>query len=123
MTIESAMETRFILLRVEIVALLGIQTFKEKWMLNVLIISANIGMVKRTSSYFIYENFVHPPPAFGSSPDVELTLEVNQLHVQDRHDNVNDSRLYSWLTKLSKDQADYISVPVEGPYKPAHYRY
>jgi len=27
------------------------------------------------------------------------------------------------LTKLSKQQADYIGVPVEGPYKPDHYRY
>ena len=27
------------------------------------------------------------------------------------------------LTKLTKDQADYIGVPVEGPYKPDHYRY
>ena len=27
------------------------------------------------------------------------------------------------LTALSKDQADYIGVPVEGPYKPEHYRY
>src|SRR4051812_85653 len=27
------------------------------------------------------------------------------------------------LTKLSKDQADYIGVPVDGPYKPDHYRY
>jgi adenosylhomocysteinase len=27
------------------------------------------------------------------------------------------------LTKLSKDQADYIGVPVNGPYKPDHYRY
>ncbi len=27
------------------------------------------------------------------------------------------------LTKLSKDQASYIDVPVEGPYKPDHYRY
>ncbi|MDP8230715.1 MAG: adenosylhomocysteinase [Candidatus Gorgyraea atricola] len=27
------------------------------------------------------------------------------------------------LTKLSKDQAGYIGVPVEGPYKPDHYRY
>jgi adenosylhomocysteinase len=27
------------------------------------------------------------------------------------------------LTKLSQKQADYIGVPVEGPYKPAHYRY
>jgi adenosylhomocysteinase len=27
------------------------------------------------------------------------------------------------LTRLSKDQADYIGVPVDGPYKPEHYRY
>ncbi len=27
------------------------------------------------------------------------------------------------LTQLSKDQADYLNVPVDGPYKPDHYRY
>ena len=27
------------------------------------------------------------------------------------------------LTELRQDQADYIDVPVEGPYKPDHYRY
>jgi len=27
------------------------------------------------------------------------------------------------LTRLSKKQADYISVPEQGPYKPDHYRY
>ena len=27
------------------------------------------------------------------------------------------------LTTLSKDQADYIGVSVDGPFKPAHYRY
>jgi adenosylhomocysteinase len=27
------------------------------------------------------------------------------------------------LTKLSKQQADYIGVPVEGPYKGEFYRY
>ena len=27
------------------------------------------------------------------------------------------------LTKLNKEQADYIGVPVEGPFKPDHYRY
>ncbi|MCV6546944.1 MAG: adenosylhomocysteinase [Cohaesibacter sp.] len=27
------------------------------------------------------------------------------------------------LTTLSKEQADYIGVPVDGPYKPEHYRY
>ncbi|MFV0317805.1 MAG: adenosylhomocysteinase, partial [Microthrixaceae bacterium] len=27
------------------------------------------------------------------------------------------------LTSLSQDQADYLGIPVEGPYKPDHYRY
>ena len=27
------------------------------------------------------------------------------------------------LTTLTKEQADYIGVPVDGPYKPDHYRY
>jgi adenosylhomocysteinase len=27
------------------------------------------------------------------------------------------------LTTLTREQADYLGVPIEGPYKPAHYRY
>ena len=27
------------------------------------------------------------------------------------------------LTKLTKEQAEYLGVPVEGPYKAEHYRY
>jgi adenosylhomocysteinase len=27
------------------------------------------------------------------------------------------------LTKLTKEQAEYIDVDVEGPFKPEHYRY
>jgi len=27
------------------------------------------------------------------------------------------------LTKLSSDQSEYLGIPVEGPYKPSHYRY
>jgi adenosylhomocysteinase len=27
------------------------------------------------------------------------------------------------LTKLTSEQADYIGVPTEGPYKPDYYRY
>jgi adenosylhomocysteinase len=43
-----------------------------------------------------------------------LDEEVARLHLD--HLGVK-------LTKLSKDQADYIGVPLEGPYKPDHYRY
>jgi len=27
------------------------------------------------------------------------------------------------LTKLTKEQSDYLGIPVDGPYKPEHYRY
>ncbi|MFZ4387593.1 MAG: adenosylhomocysteinase, partial [Chthoniobacterales bacterium] len=27
------------------------------------------------------------------------------------------------LTQLTKDQAEYLDVPLAGPYKAAHYRY
>ena len=27
------------------------------------------------------------------------------------------------LTKLDDEQAEYLGVPMEGPYKPSHYRY
>lgn len=44
----------------------------------------------------------------------ELDEEVARLHL---------AQLGVNLTKLTKAQADYISVPAEGPYKPDHYRY
>lgn len=44
----------------------------------------------------------------------KLDEEVAMLHL---------GKLGAKLTKLSQEQADYIGVPVEGPYKPEHYRY
>jgi adenosylhomocysteinase len=43
-----------------------------------------------------------------------LDEEVARLHL---------GHLGVRLTTLSKDQAEYIGVPVQGPYKPEHYRY
>jgi adenosylhomocysteinase len=44
----------------------------------------------------------------------KLDEEVARLHL---------AKIGVKLTKLSKKQADYIGVPVEGPYKAEHYRY
>lgn len=43
-----------------------------------------------------------------------LDEEVARLHLE---------KIGVKLTKLSKEQADYIGVPAYGPYKPDHYRY
>ena len=46
--------------------------------------------------------------------DKKLDEEVARLHL---------SKLGAKLTTLSQEQADYIGVQVDGPYKPEHYRY
>ena len=43
-----------------------------------------------------------------------LDEEVARLHLE---------KIGVKLTKLTKDQSDYLGVPVGGPYKPSHYRY
>ena len=45
---------------------------------------------------------------------VQLDEEVARLHLE---------RLGVKLTKLTTDQAEYLGISVDGPYKPDHYRY
>ena len=54
-----------------------------------------------------YENKVYLLPK-------KLDEEVARLHLE---------KIGVKLTSLSQEQAAYIGVPVEGPYKPEHYRY
>jgi adenosylhomocysteinase len=54
-----------------------------------------------------YENKVYILPKY-------LDEEVARLHL---------GQIGANLTTLSEDQAKYIGVPVNGPYKPEHYRY
>jgi len=43
-----------------------------------------------------------------------LDEEVARLHLD---------QLGVKLTTLTNEQAEYLGVPIEGPYKPDHYRY
>jgi len=54
-----------------------------------------------------YETGVYRLPKY-------LDEEVARLHLE---------RIGVKLTRLTQEQADYIGVPVDGPYKPEHYRY
>ncbi len=44
-------------------------------------------------------------------------------HLDEKVARLHLGRIGVKLTKLSKEQADYIGVGVDGPYKPEHYRY
>ncbi|MCP2274805.1 adenosylhomocysteinase [Nocardia amikacinitolerans] len=59
-----------------------------------------------------------------TKPD-EYDNEVYRLpkHLDEKVARIHVEALGGTLTKLTKDQAEYIGVDVEGPYKPDHYRY
>ena len=65
---------------------------------------AQIELFKNTDQY---SNEVYRLPKI-------LDEKVARIHVE---------ALGGKLTKLTKEQAEYIGVDVEGPYKPEHYRY
>ncbi len=44
-------------------------------------------------------------------------------HLDEKVAKLHLAKIGVELTELTKDQADYIGVTVEGPYKPEHYRY
>jgi adenosylhomocysteinase len=66
---------------------------------------AQIELFNNTEKYEIGKVYMLPK---------ELDEEVARLHI---------NKLGVKLTKLTKKQADYLGVPVEGPFKPDHYRY
>ncbi len=59
------------------------------------------------------EAYIDPAPQVVVLPK-QLDEKVARLHLD--HLGVR-------LTEMSPEQADYIGVPVDGPYKPDHYRY
>ena len=59
-----------------------------------------------------------------TKPD-EYDNEVYRLpkHLDEKVARIHVEALGGTITKLTKEQAEYIGVDVEGPYKPEHYRY
>eukprot|EP00246_Nothoceros_aenigmaticus_P000450 TRINITY_DN1066_c0_g1_i1.p1 TRINITY_DN1066_c0_g1~~TRINITY_DN1066_c0_g1_i1.p1 ORF type:complete len:487 (+),score=68.31 TRINITY_DN1066_c0_g1_i1:199-1659(+) len=53
----------------------------------------------------------------------ENKVYVLPKHLDEKVATLHLDKLGAKLTKLRPEQASYINVPVEGPYKPAHYRY
>jgi adenosylhomocysteinase len=51
------------------------------------------------------------------------SVHVLPKHLDEKVAMLHLAKLGAKLTQLSKDQADYIGVPPQGPFKPDHYRY
>jgi adenosylhomocysteinase len=53
----------------------------------------------------------------------EKKVYVLPKHLDEKVARLHLAKIGAKLTKLTKEQADYIGVPVDGPYKSDHYRY
>jgi adenosylhomocysteinase len=58
-----------------------------------------------------------------NNSNYEKKVYVLPKHLDEKVARLHLDKLGVKLTTLTREQAEYIDVPVEGPYKPEHYRY
>ncbi|MGC4085458.1 MAG: adenosylhomocysteinase [Vicinamibacterales bacterium] len=59
----------------------------------------------------------------SNAQNLEKKVYTLPKHLDEKVARLHLDKLGVKLTRLSQEQADYIGVPVDGPYKPEHYRY
>jgi adenosylhomocysteinase len=87
----------------------------------------NLGNATGHPSFVMSNSFTNQVIAqvelFTKTADYPLGVHVLPKHLDEKVARLHLDALGIRLTTLTKEQASYIGVPVEGPYKPDHYRY
>ncbi|HEX8119620.1 MAG TPA: adenosylhomocysteinase, partial [Solirubrobacteraceae bacterium] len=87
----------------------------------------NLGNATGHPSFVMSNSFSNQTIAqielFTKNDEYETGVYVLPKHLDEKVARVHVEALGAKLTQLSPEQAAYIGVPVEGPYKPDHYRY
>jgi adenosylhomocysteinase len=87
----------------------------------------NLGTATGHPSFVMSNSFTNQTMAqielFENNANYEKRVYVLPKHLDEKVARLHLDALGVKLTQLSKQQADYIGVPVDGPYKPDTYRY
>ena len=87
----------------------------------------NLGNATGHPSFVMSNSFTNQVMAqielFARADEYELGVHVLPKHLDEKVARLHLDALGIELTELTREQADYIGVPVEGPYKSDHYRY
>ena len=87
----------------------------------------NLGCATGHPSFVMSNSFTNQVLAqlelWENSDNYENKVYMLPKHLDEKVARLHLAKIGVELEELSKDQADYISVPVEGPYKPEYYRY
>ncbi len=87
----------------------------------------NLGCATGHPSFVMSSSFTNQVLAqielFTKGADYENKVYVLPKHLDEKVAALHLEKLGVRLTRLSQEQADYIGVPRDGPFKPDHYRY
>ncbi len=87
----------------------------------------NLGNATGHPSFVMSNSFANQTIAqielFTKNDEYEKQVYVLPKHLDEKVARLHLDALGVRLTELTKEQAEYIGVDVEGPYKPDHYRY
>jgi adenosylhomocysteinase len=87
----------------------------------------NLGNATGHPSFVMSNSFANQVIAqielFTKTDQYPLGVYTLPKHLDEKVARLHLDALGVKLTQLSKEQASYLGVPVEGPYKPDHYRY
>jgi adenosylhomocysteinase len=87
----------------------------------------NLGCATGHPSFVMSTSFTNQVLAqlalWQNTDDYELGVHVLPKHLDEEVARLHLDALGVELTELTKEQAAYLGVPVEGPFKSDHYRY
>jgi len=87
----------------------------------------NLGNATGHPSFVMSNSFTNQTIAqielWTKNDDYEKQVYVLPKHLDEKVARLHLDAVGVKLTELTPDQAEYIGVPVDGPYKPNHYRY
>ena len=87
----------------------------------------NLGCATGHPSYVMSSSFANQTLAqielYNHTDKYPIGVYTLPKHLDEKVARLQLKKLNAELTVLTKEQADYIGVPVEGPYKAEHYRY
>src|SRR5699024_3376728 len=87
----------------------------------------NLGNATGHPSFVMSNSFTNQTLAqialWNRPDDFELEVSVLPKDLDEKVASLHLKKIGVELDELSEDQAEYIDVPQEGPYKPEHYRY
>ncbi len=87
----------------------------------------NLGCATGHPSFVMSTSFTNQVLAqielFNHTERYPVGVHVLPRHLDEKVARLHLGKLGATLTQLTDNQAAYIGVPVDGPYKPADYRY